>query len=256
MPTWDANLYLKFGNERTQPSLDLVSRIQIPNPKRLIDLGCGPGNSTQSLRQRWPEAEVIGLDSSPDMIAAAQQAYPNGKWILADAATWTADSPFDIVFSNATLHWIPDHAHLFPHLFNQVAPGGALAVQVPAHYASPVHLAIFEVAEDPRWSHLMDGPRNSITRQSPSFYYDVLQPLASRLELWETDYIHILESPQSIVDWFRGTGLRPFLEALETETQKQQFEQLLLESYTKSYPRQKDGKVLFPFRRLFMVAYK
>jgi trans-aconitate 2-methyltransferase len=255
MPTWDANLYLQFGSERTQPSIDLVSRINHPNPSRIIDLGCGPGNSTQILRNRWPEARITGLDNSLEMIAAAQQSYPNDTWILADAATWTADHPFDIVFSNAALHWMSDHTHLFPHLFNQVALGGAFAMQIPAHHSSPVHLSILEVAGNPAWSHLMDNARNSITRYSPSFYYDLIQPLASKVDLWETEYVHIMDSPQAIVNWFRGTGLRPFLEALETEKQKQQFERLLLEAYTKAYPRQRDDKVLFPFRRLFMVAY-
>jgi trans-aconitate 2-methyltransferase len=256
MPTWDANLYLQFANERTQPSLDLIARIGIPHPARVIDLGCGPGNSTAMLWQQWPDADITGLDSSAEMIAAASLSYPDRRWVLADAASWTADAPFDLVFSNAALHWLPDHAVLFPHLLAQVASGGALAVQMPAHYKSPLHEIMMEVAEEAAWSPLLDGARTALTKEPPSFYYEVLQPLATRLDLWETEYYHIMDSPQSIVNWFRGTGLRPFLEALPTEEQKQRFEEKVLAGYTQAYPRQKDGRILFPFRRLFMIAYR
>lgn len=256
MSTWNADLYLQFAKERTRPSLDLIARIDVPNPARIIDLGCGPGNSTARLREHWPEADITGLDNSAEMIATASKAYPAEKWVLADAATWTADVPFDIVFSNAALQWLPDHKTLFPHLLAQVAPGGAFAVQMPAHYKSPLHHVIFEVADDSYWQHLMDGPRNALTRESPFFYYDLLQPLAAHLDIWETEYYHILDGPQSIVNWFRSTGMRPFLDVLPTEEQKQRFEQLVLEGYTLAYPRQKDGRVLLPFRRLFMVAYR
>ena len=256
MPTWDADLYLQFASERTQPSLDLIVRTNVSSPARIIDLGCGPGNSTQILRHRWPKADITGLDSSVEMIAAASQAYPTEKWVLADAATWKTDAPLDVVFSNATLQWLPDHARLFPHLMAQVAPAGALAIQIPAHYKSPLHQVTLEVAKDSSWCDRMEAPRNALTEEQPSFYYDVLQPLASRLDIWETEYYHLMDSPQAIVDWFRGTGLRPFLEMLETEEQKQRFQQMLLDGYTQAYPRQKDGRVLFPFRRLFMVAYR
>lgn len=255
MPTWDTQLYLQFANERTQPSIDLISRIQL-QPKHIVDLGCGPGSSTAMLRQRWMQADITGLDSSVEMIAAASNAYPFEKWILADVNTWVANSPFDLVFSNATLHWLPDHARLFPHLFAQVAPGGALAVQIPASDQSPLRQVALEVANDRAWSHLMDTARYAQTRKSPSFYYDLMQSIATRLEIWETEYYHVMESPQAIVNWFRGSGLRPFLEALESADQKRRFEQQLLDGYSQSYPRQKDGRILFPFRRLFMIAYR
>lgn len=256
MPTWDADLYLRFANERTQPSLDLIARIHLAQPRRIVDLGCGPGNSTEKLRQRWPEAEITGLDNSPEMIAAAAKSYPNEDWELADIATWAAEVPYDLVFSNAALHWLPDHARLFPHLLTQVASRGALAVQMPAHGQSPLRLVVEEVANDPAWSHLMEAARNAITFAAPSFYYDVLQPQATRVELWETLYYHIVDSPQAIVDWFRATGLRPFLEALADDEQRQRFEQMVLAGYTQAYPRQRDGRVSFPFRRLFLVAYR
>ena len=138
MPSWDADLYLKFAGERTQPSIDLISRISLAHPGRIIDLGCGPGNSTAILRQRWPSAEIVGLDNSREMIATASQAYPDWTWVEGDIATWTAPVPFDVVFSNAALHWVPNHAELMPRLLRQVRPQGALAVQMPAHFRSPV----------------------------------------------------------------------------------------------------------------------
>ena len=256
MTDWNAEQYLKFADERGRPSLDLVARIAVSRPERIIDLGCGPGNSTAVLRRQWPQAEITGLDNSEDMIAAARESHPEGIWILADAATWTAEVPFDIVYSNAALQWLPDHESLFPHLFSWVAPGGALAVQIPAHFNSVLHKEIVEVAKNAEWLHLMDAPLNVMTKKPPSFYYNLLQPLAARLEIWETEYYHVMESPRAIIEWFRGTGLRPYLEALESEGQRQRFVDMLLERYRRSYPRQNDGRILFPFRRLFIIAYR
>jgi trans-aconitate 2-methyltransferase len=256
MTNWNADLYLQFASERTQPSLDLIGRIKIPQPARMIDLGCGPGNSTAILRQRWPKADLIGLDSSAEMIAAASKTYPTEQWIQADIANWVADTPFDLVFSNATLQWLPDHARLFRHLFAQVASGGALAVQLPAHEQSPLRQVVDEVVDDPLWCDRLSAARQALTRESPSFYYDVLGAIATHIDLWETEYYHQMENPQAILNWFRATGLRPFLAALETEEEKQRFEQLVLEGYTQAYPPQKDERILFPFRRLFMVAYR
>lgn len=256
MPQWDAQAYLQFANERTQPALDLAARVSLVRPKRIVDLGCGPGNSTAILRRRWPQAEVIGMDNSATMIAAATQAYPEGEWLQADIAAWTASSPADLIFSNAALQWVPNHARLLPQLWRQVAAGGALAVQIPAHHYSPVREMILEVANDPAWSHLMTDPGRAMTIEPPAFYYRLLQPLAAHLEMWETAYYHFLDGPRAIVDWFRSTGLRPFLAVLESQEQKLSFEAKLLERFTRNYPRQPDGKVLFPFRRLFFIAYR
>lgn len=200
MPTWDADLYLRFAYERSQPALDLISRISISDPHRIIDLGCGPGNSTAMLQQRWPKAEIIGLDNSREMIAAASKTYPEWKWIEGSAATWTADAPFDLVFSNAALHWVPDHSVLFPHLLAQVSRQGVMAIQMPAHFQSRVHQLILEVANDPAWKSFMGQAANSIAVGRPSFYYDLLQPYTSRLDIWETEYHHILDGPQAILE--------------------------------------------------------
>ena len=139
MPQWDAALYLRFSTERTQPSIDLIQRIALTDAHRIVDLGCGPGNSTEALRRRWPGASITGLDSSPEMIEAARQAYPSGVWEVADAARWSAPKPCDLVFANALLQWIPDHQRICRRWMEQLAPGGALAVQLPAetHCQSP-----------------------------------------------------------------------------------------------------------------------
>lgn len=256
MTTWNPHLYMQFGNERTQPSIDLANRVAVARPQRVVDVGCGPGNSTAVLRQRWPDTEIVGFDSSPEMIAAATAQHPAGTWLLADAATWTAEQPFDVVFSNAALHWLPDHAALVPHLFAQVAPGGALAVQIPTHERSAVHQRIRAIADEPQWQQRMDAARRALTIERPSFYYDVLQPLATRLDIWETVYYHVLESTDAIVEWIRSTGLRPYLEALESDEQREAFLAKLRAGVAEDYPRQRDGRVLLPFPRLFMVAYR
>ena len=256
MPQWDAELYLKFANERTQPSLDLINRIILENPKRIIDLGCGPGNSTQALRRRWPNASVVGLDNSPQMIETAKQTYPEGIWEVGDAESWTVRELVDLVFSNAMLQWLPDHARLCRHMFDQVADGGALAVQLPYHYDSPLHREIIEVSKDPAWNGRMQSARTALTREPASLYYDTLQSVASRVDLWETTYHHVVAGPEAVVEWFRGTGLRPFLEALLSDDERHHFEAMLLERYAISYPRRPNGKVLFPFRRIFFVAYR
>jgi trans-aconitate 2-methyltransferase len=256
MPSWDADTYLKFADERTRPSLDLVAQIALEHPARIIDLGCGPGNSTAVLRARWPRAEITGLDNSPDMIAAAREKHPEGPWVLGSIADWTAEAPCDLVLSNAAMQWVPNHQTLFPHLLRQVAPGGALAVQMPVHLFSPVHQHILAIADDPTWRDRMSTAKNAIVVERPSFYYDLLQPLAARIDLWETEYHHVLDGPEAIVTWIRGTGLRPFLQALETDQQRQRFETLLLAGVSAAYPRRVDGRVLFPFRRLFIIAYR
>jgi trans-aconitate 2-methyltransferase len=255
MPSWDADLYLKFAGERTQPAVDLISRISLVDASRIIDLGCGPGNSTAMLRQRWPAAEIIGLDNSREMISAASLAHPDWAWLEGDIATWTAAVPFDLVFSNAALHWVANHAEVMPHLLRQVLPQGALAIQMPAHFRSPVHKLMIETAMNPAWQDCMENAIHAIKIERPAFYYGLLHPLASKLDLWETEYIHVMNSPAAILEWIRGTGLRPFLEALPFEEQKRLFEELFLAGLTKAYPAQKDGRVLFPFRRLFILAY-
>jgi trans-aconitate 2-methyltransferase len=256
MPQWNPEQYLKFGSERTQPVRDLIGRIALENPRRIADLGCGPGNSTEELGKRWPGSSIQGIDNSAEMIERARRAYPNGRWRVSDAAGWTPEEPLDLIFSNAMLHWVRDHERLCPRLLEQAAAGGALAVQAPAHYDSPLHREILEVSRHPLWANRMEQARNALTNHPPEFYYDLLAPLASRVDVWETTYYHVLAGPESVLEWFRGTGLRPFLEVLADHSERALFEAMLGERYAKTYARRPNGQVLFPFRRLFFVAYR
>jgi trans-aconitate 2-methyltransferase len=255
MGDWDPDHYLQFGDERTRPSLDLAARIAVDAPKRVIDLGCGPGNSTQVLAARWPDAYIVGLDSSASMIDSARSDHPHQEWLLGSIEAWSPDVGFDVVFSNAALQWVPDHALLVERLFDAVARGGALAFQIPSADYALVRTLIHEIARSGDWALLMSGPLGALTMESPAFYYDRLSAVATRLDMWETEYLHVLESPDAVVDWIASTGLRPFLDALESDADRRQFGEQLRERVRDSYPRRIDGKVLFPFRRTFVIAY-
>ncbi len=256
MSSWDPGQYLRFADERTRPAIDLAARVEVADPGRVVDLGCGPGNSTAVLRKRWPKAEVTGVDSSPEMIAAAKKSEPTGRWVLGDIATWAEEKPFDVVFSNAALQWVPDHAAVVPRLFGLVAPGGALAVQMPAHFDSPLHQLIDEIADRPEWRSRTAAAKKTLRVEHPSFYYEALAPHADRVELWLTEYIHVMRGPPAILEWIRGTGLRPFLAALADDKERAEFERLLVSGLSRSYLPQADSRVLFPYRRLFLVAYR
>jgi trans-aconitate 2-methyltransferase len=259
VPRWNPDQYLKFADERTQPCRDLAARIGVSTVRRAIDLGCGPGNSTAVLRDRWPDAELTGLDSSAEMIARARSAHPRDRWIAGDISDWAAanDGPFDVVFSNAALQWVEDHASLYPRLLSRVAPGGALAVQIPGNIDALPHRLMREVAASPEWSpRFPQGKPREWGHREMEFYYDALAPAAARLDLWATEYLHILPDVEAIVEWYRGTGLRPFLEAIETEAGRQEFMADYLERLRPHFAPRAAGGVLFPFRRIFLIAYR
>jgi trans-aconitate 2-methyltransferase len=257
MPTWDPNLYLKYANERTRPAADLIAQIRLENPARIVDLGCGPGNSTELLRHRWPQAVISGVDNSPEMLAQAKTKHPDWQWVMGDIEAWKPEPAVDLIFSNAALHWVPGHATLFRSLIGAVAADGALAAQMPNNFHSPTHTVMQDVAAngDPRWSKALATAR-TFTVQPPAFYYDVLRKHASRVDIWETEYQHVMDGPKAIFDWIRGTGMRPYLERLADDEQRRLFEQMCLEGFQEAYPPDDQGKVLFPFRRLFIVAYR
>jgi trans-aconitate 2-methyltransferase len=254
MPSWNADQYLQFADERTRPCRDLIARIALEQPARIIDLGCGPGNSTEVLAQRWPEAEITGLDSSPAMLAAAQKSHPEIDWITGDIAGWTAAAPCDLVFSNAAVHWVPDHSTILPRLLSQLAPEGALAFQVPANFDAPAHRAMRELASSRAWKSHFPGTVREWHVHEPAFYYDLLAPQVARLDLWTTEYFHIMESSEAIVEWYKGTGLRPYLDLLPAADQGRfllEYRRLIHEAF----PPHPDGHVIFPFLRLFLIAY-
>jgi trans-aconitate 2-methyltransferase len=259
MPSWNADQYLKFAAERTQPARDLLARIALNKPGRVIDLGCGPGNSTTLLAERWPAADVSGLDSSAAMIAQANRDFPGRRWIVGDIAEWANDDAeaFDVVFSNAAMQWVGDHESLYPALFRRVAPGGALAVQVPANLDAPAQTEMRGLASTPAWASML--PHGGVREwyvHDEAFYYDLLAPQAARIDLWVTEYLHVMDGPAGIVEWYKGTGLRPFLDALPNDAERENFLADYTDRIGEAYPAQPDGKVLFPFRRFFLVAYR
>ncbi len=251
---WNPRQYLKFESERTQPCRDLVNRVQVADPHRIADLGCGPGNSTRMLRERWPAAEVVGIDSSAEMIEKARQAEPSLSWIVADIRDWieTPDR-FDVIFANATFQWLPGHDVLLPRLLTQAS--AALAFQMPDQTTAPGHQLMRELALSSKWRQAIPAlPRWH--GRDVSFYYDLLSPLARHLDLWETEYVHILPDAEAVAEWYKGTGLRPYLDALKTPEDRDSFVGDFISGIRKIYNPQPDGRLLFPFRRIFVVAHK
>ncbi len=257
LATWNPHQYLRFKDERTQPSIDLAAKVRIENPATVIDVGCGPGNSTQVLRERWPNSRIIGLDSSSEMIERAKTDFPDQEWLLADASKLGPDQTYDVVFSNAVLQWIPDHDLLVPGLLKIVKPGGALAVQVPANYESPLHKALLFVSSREKWSGFTSGCEKLLHYQSVEYYYNILCPIVSSgPDIWETTYYHVLGSHAALIEWYKGTGLRPFLEKLPDDECRKEFANEILNECRQSYAIQRDGNILFPFKRIFFVVYK
>jgi len=253
---WNPEQYLQFISERTQPAIDLVSRINIAHPRSIIDIGCGPGNSTQILVNRWPDSEVVGLDNSITMIEKARQDYPEQKWIVDNAENIAPNIKYDLIFSNATLQWIPHHEILLPKLFDCLNSGGAIAVQISKFKNMAINVAIETIANHQKWKNYTKGCEELFTLRDMDYYYDILNKLATGVELWETSYFHVLKSQESLIDFIRTTGLKPYLDRLPSDNMKSEFEQEVLIECKKYYKIQSNGKVLFPFDRLFFIGYK
>lgn len=254
MADWDSAQYLRFAAERSRPARDLMARVPLETPRTVYDLGCGAGNITRLLAERWPGAEVIGVDSSPEMLAKARADGDGAvRWEEADIRTWTPARAADLFYSNAALQWLDDHEHMLPRLAGLLAPGAVLAVQMPRNHREPSHALMIETIEDGPWAERL---RPLIRRQpvaAPEAYYDWLSPVVLRLEVWETVYWQVLDGDNPVVEFTKGTALRPFLQALEGEER-----QAFLDAYARrigaAYPPRPDGHTLFPFRRLFIVA--
>lgn len=255
MQDWDPELYRQFEAERTRPASDLLARISTAQPQHISDLGCGPGNSTQLLHQRFPLAQLVGIDNSVAMLASAQQRLPECAFLEADIRQWQPSEPQDLIYANASLQWLTDHQQLFPSLLSKLATHGILAVQMPDNQDEPSHRAMREVAENGPWQQtLLEAGAIRAKVLSANQYYDLLAPQAERVDIWRTTYYHPMPSAQAIVDWLRATGLRPFLEPL-SEAMRLDFLQDYLAIIDVAYPQQADGHRLLAFPRLFIVAH-
>jgi len=253
--SWSAKQYTMFEQQRTRPVRDLVAAIATQDVRYAVDLGCGPGNSTEVLAQRFPGAQVSGLDSSEDMLADARKRLPSLEFELADIADWIAAEPVDVILANASLQWLPDHATLYPRLVNQLAPGGTLAVQTPDNLEEPSHRLARQVAAQGPWASKIGNVRHP-DRHAPSDYYQLLADHCSSVDVWRTTYLHPLaDGHQAVVDWFKGSALRPYLQRLE-EGEQAAFLDAYLMQIKAAYPALPDGTVLLPFPRLFIVAVR
>ncbi|HEY8419482.1 MAG TPA: methyltransferase domain-containing protein [Clostridia bacterium] len=252
---WNSEQYLKFKSERTQPAVDLANRIKTNRSKKILDVGCGPGNSTQVLYEKFPRAYILGIDSSQDMIDAAKKNYPYMDFRLCDASKdlTELDKDFDIVFSNACIQWIPDHERLLKNMIDLLNPEGVLAVQIPMNFNEPIHIIIQELAASPKWKEYFNQKRKSNVLK-PGEYYDILSEISEEFYIWETIYYHTMKSHKDILEWYRGTGLRPYLDALPSD-KKAEFENDVMVNLVERYPKQKNGDVIFRFPRFFFIAY-
>jgi len=254
MPTWDPCQYLKFADHRLRPALDLLAQIPFDGPRTVCDLGCGPGTITRLLTERWPGATITGVDSSPEMLVTARREAPTVTFVQADIAQWSPPAPADLLFSNATLHWLDDHGRLLPRLMAQLAPGGVLAVQMPRNHQAPSHLLMGAAAEDGPWRTKLSQVRPILRSvESADAYYRILAPVARRVDIWESEYLHVLEGGNPVVEWTKGTALRPYLDALD-EPDRSGFFAAYSARIAAAYPKQADGRTLLPFRRIFVMA--
>jgi len=253
--SWSAAQYSKFEAERNRPILDLLAQIQVPDVNTAADLGCGPGNSTQLLQSRFPGARILGIDSAPDMIAAARRRLPGSTFEQADIAAWTNPGPFDVILANASLQWLPDHRILFPRLVGKLGSRGAFAVQMPDNLDEPAHRLMREIAADGPWAaKLATAAAARAERQEAGWYYVLLKGCAEAVDVWRTTYTHALAGgADAVVEWFKGTGLRPFLDPLE-EAERTDFLDRYRAAVAEAYPPLPDGTVLLPFPRLFILA--
>jgi trans-aconitate 2-methyltransferase len=256
MEDWSARQYLKFEDERTRPPRDLLARLPIERPRRVVDLGCGPGNSTELLVERFPQAEIVGLDSSPDMLRKARERLPNYTFIEADIATWSPRPQTDVLFANAVMQWLPDHTAILRRLLGSLERGGVLAVQMPDNTREPALIFQREVGDSGPWAdhpEIKAAPREDLP--APEDYYDLLGPLCTHIDIWHTVYNHVMASPQAITEWFKGSSLQPFLSPLDA-ADREKFLAAYTNKIVAAYKPRIDGKVLLRFPRLFIVAVR
>lgn len=255
---WDAAQYLRFGEERTQVSRDLIARVaRRLQPKSIVDLGCGPGNSTAVLHEQWPNASLFGLDASAEMLRAARSAYPGLDFQQGDISGWAAAAApvADLIFANSALQWVEDWPRVLPLVLQRVRPGGAFAFQVPANQHAPAVQIVRDMATG-EWRARMRGAElQQWHTETLDFFYDTLAPHAAEISLWETTYVQIVPGVEGIAEWYKGSGLRPYLQALPSDAERDRFLHEYHDRLRAAYPTRPDGQVLFPFLRRFVIAW-
>jgi len=251
--SWNPEQYLKFEQPRLRPAFDLLARVALEDPAHISDLGCGTGSMTRVLAERWPRARACGVDASPTMLAKAREASPQIEWAEADLAQWSPAIAQDLIYSNAALHWLGDHEQLFARLMSFLRPKGVLAVQMPANFTAPSHTAMAEAAQEGPWRTVLAPLLKPNPVATPAWYYGVLESHAASVDIWETVYLQVLTGEDPVKEWTKGTWLGPLLAALEPH-HRDAFEANYAARVRAAYPARADGRTLFPFRRLFIVA--
>lgn len=254
IPTWNPGQYLKFAGQRMRPAIDLLNQVAVEAPDVVYDLGCGPGNVTPYLKGRWPAARLVGIDSSAEMLEKARASDPSVDWVQADGATWKPAAPAEVIYSNAALQWIDRHDRLFPHLMGCLAKGGVLAVQMPRNHAAMSHRGIVETVMEGAWRDRLEPVMREFPVHEPDAYYDILAPHASDLNIWESVYAQVMEGDNPVAEWTKGSALKPFLDALTDPAENALFWNTYSKKMQAAYPKRADGRTLFHFRRLFIVA--
>lgn len=251
--SWNPDQYLRFAQPRLRPALDLLARVALDDPRRVADLGCGAGNVTEAIAQRWPRAGITGIDGSAAMLERARQILPAVRWEQSDIGAWKPSEPLDLIYSNAALHWLPDHAKLFAGLMGHLVPGGVLAVQMPRNFDAPSHTAIADTVLDGPWRDALEPMLGPAPVGDSQDYFRILTPLSADIDIWQTEYLQVLSGIDPVKEWTKGTWLKRFLDALPA-SEAADFEAAYAARVRTAYPALPDGRTLFPFRRLFIIA--
>jgi len=253
--TWDPQQYLKFSAARLRPAVDLLARVGIESPDSVVDLGCGAGSLVPMLRQRWPQATLTGVDNSPEMLARARSDHPQVRFIEADLAGWRPEVPVDVIYSNAALHWIEAHDQTVTGLAASLKRGGWLAIQMPHNFAAPSHSCIVDAIQQGPWRTRLEPYLRPQPVAAPQHYWRLLQAQVATLEIWESEYLQVLEGANPVAEYTKGSWLKQFLDRLE-EPERSAFEADYRVRVIAAYPAEANGQTLFPFRRLFIVAQR
>ncbi len=255
MSDWNPTQYLRFGNERLRPAIELIDRINVESPKTIYDLGCGTGSITAILQEKWPDANVTGVDSSPNMLDKASQDHPKITWQQSDLNTWKPDTKPDLIYSNAAFQWTPNHEVLLPRLLETIVQDGIFAIQLPKNWREPSHASICKIAREPQWNERLEPYIMENPVSEPLDYYDLLSPYSKSIDMWETTYMQVLTGDYPVLEWTKGTVLPPLFSQLSNQEQR-----LFIDKYkselASNYVKRNNGNTIFPFTRMFMIVYK